>query len=348
MIKKLIILSCLAILSQTIFAQKDYRPGFIVKNNGDTLYGEIDYRGDMIMKNTCKFRLRKSKSVTTFTPNELLSFRFDNSKYFVSRNWNGEQYFLEYLINGKVSIFYYRSGDRDHYLIEKDSIKMTEFPFEEEIVTVKGKSYFRKRTQHLNILNYYMSDAPDLIKSIKNIDAPEHQPLIKIAQQYHALVCKDRQCIIYEKKIPFFKVNPEVVGGVFKIHHKYEDLDLKLNYYGVGGILANIWMPRSNENFYFRTGVIFLSAKSADRLNVGLFKIPLHISYQYPNKSIFKPFISIGLLSPSYSAGVMFKINKKINIGIQGWTDFSRQDKVYLLPKTLLYSMTMANLYLKF
>jgi hypothetical protein len=338
----------LSLCTQFCVAQTDFRSGFVVKKSGDTLYGEIDYRGDKVMKSECRFRPQGSGKETIFSPDELFSFRFKDSKYFVSRVWKEEKLFLEFLINAKVSIFYYRDKDGNHYLIEKEGIRMSEFPKEEEIVSRNGKQYFQKPTKHINILGYYMSDAPDLFKTIQNVQKPEHQPLIKIAKQYHTAICKDQACIIYEKKQPVIKINPEVTAGLIKFHNKESFNDLVDKQYIVGGVLANIWLPRSNEKLYFRTGFLYSSVVRKDGTKTLFYKVPLHLCYQFPTKSIIKPFASLGLLTPSYGAGLIFKINKHLNIGLQGWADFVPQEKVPLIPQNLFFSMTMANVSMKF
>ncbi len=334
--------------TQILLAQSDFRVGFLVKKNGDTLRGKIDYRGDMLMKNTCRFRAQNSISVTDFTPDELMAFRFEDSKYFISKEWEGKKIFLEYLINAKVNIYYYRNGEGDHYLIEKEGERMSEFQKEEEIVVRNGVRYFQKRTKHINLLGYYMQDAPELVDKIKNVEKPEHESLIKIAKQYHAAVCKDKACVIYEKKHPIAKINPEIIAGILAV--KSPDLrdGVTEDKFMVGGILANIWLPRSNEKLYFRTGIIYSSLTFTDGQKRGFYKIPLHLCYQVPTKIFIKPFASIGLLSPSYSAGVMLKITKKWHIGLQGWADYAPKNNIPVIPSELLYTMMMGNVYVKF
>lgn len=255
---------------------------------------------------------------------------------------------MEFLINGKVSIYYYRDSDGDHYLIEKDSIKMTEFPKEEEIVSRNGKQYFQKPTKHINILGYYMSDAPELSDAIRNVQNTEHQPLIKIAKQYHTAICKDKACIIYEKKHPAIRINPEITAGFLKFHEPQSIYGFVDKQYFVGGVLANFWLPRSNEKLYFRTGILYSSIDLKDGTKRAFYKIPLHICYQHPLKGIIKPFVSIGVLTPSYAAGLMLKTSKHLNIGLQGWVDYEPQEKVPLIPQTLLFTMTMVNVQWKF
>ena len=81
-------------------AQTDFRPGYIIETTGDTLYGDIDYRGDLLMGKLCKFR-DKHKNITEYAPSNLSSFRFIDSKYFTSKEVNGKNIFLEYLLKAE-------------------------------------------------------------------------------------------------------------------------------------------------------------------------------------------------------------------------------------------------------
>jgi hypothetical protein len=50
-------------------AQTDFRPGYVIGLNGDTIPGEIDYRGDKLMGETCTFRKSRLDSLQRFSPN---------------------------------------------------------------------------------------------------------------------------------------------------------------------------------------------------------------------------------------------------------------------------------------
>ena len=52
--KKLLFLVCL-FFSVLLKGQTDFTPGYVIKQPGDTVYGEIDYRDDLIMGKICRF-----------------------------------------------------------------------------------------------------------------------------------------------------------------------------------------------------------------------------------------------------------------------------------------------------
>ena len=87
-----------------IHAQRDFRKGYIITNQQDTIYGWIDYRGDVRNAKVCLFRKTETDPSMDYMPLDIAAYRFINSKYYVSRDVGDEyapkQVFLEYLVNG--------------------------------------------------------------------------------------------------------------------------------------------------------------------------------------------------------------------------------------------------------
>jgi hypothetical protein len=187
-----------------------------------------------------------------------------------------------------------------------------------------------------------MNDAPELQSRIQSVKKPQHKNLIKLAEEYHYAVCEGEKCIIYEKKQPFLKVNIEGVAGVVNFEN-VEGLNDK--YYFQSGVIAHFWMPRTNEKIYFKTGFLYSQPEQNGEKKNHL-KVPTHIGYMVPNTFRIRPSLSIGLLSPSYSGGVAFKINKRINIGIQSWVNFD-YDKAPWIPSKLLNYSFLGSLYIE-
>ena len=74
----------LVFLSSTglVRAQSNFKPGYIIKNPGDTIYGQIDYRGDLIMGRTCKFK-SDDNTVVKYFPGDIIAYRFIDGKYYI-------------------------------------------------------------------------------------------------------------------------------------------------------------------------------------------------------------------------------------------------------------------------
>lgn len=336
------LLLALLISTGIIKAQTDFRPGYIIQTTGDTIFGQIDYRGDLTMGRLCKF-MEKNSLITEFSPGDIVAFRFVDSKYFVSREIGNKKAFLEYLIKGKVNIYYLRDEDGDHYYIDKEDAKLVEIPYEEGIREVNNKRIYYESTKHTGFLQYYMKDAPELLSRIQSIKKPEHQNLIRLAEDYHNAVCEEEKCIVYEKKQPMLKVNLEGLAGVVNFEN-VEDLNDK--FYFQGGIIVHFWMPRANEKIFFKTGFLYSQPEQTGKKRAHL-KVPTHLGYIAPKSFRVRPTVSIGLLSPSYSGGIAVKMHKKINMGIQSWINFFPNDKFFLIPDELYNYSFSGSLYIE-
>lgn len=281
---KSFIFCCLLFSTDILYAQTDFRPGYVIENSGDTLHGKIDYRSDFLMSSICKFKTNEN-TIIKFSPKDIIAYRFIEGKYFVSREINSKRVFLEYLIKGKVNIYNMRDETGDHYFLDKEEVKLTELPYVEGIKYIDDKQVFYNTTKHIGILNYYMQDAPDFQSRIAKIGKPEHYSLIKLAEDYHNTLCKDIKCIVFEKKVPFLKIAFEPFFGFGEFNRTYSDIG---SFYSVGANIL-LWGPKLNEKVYFKTGLVY------SKYNKGHFyKFPLQIQYIFPLKRI-RPTVSIGL-----------------------------------------------------
>lgn len=318
------ILSGLLIATGIVHAQTDFRPGYIIKSSGDTVLGQIDYRGDLLMCSLCKFKATDN-TITDYSPNEIEAFRFFESKYFVTKEINDKKVFMEYLINGKVNIYYMRDKSGDHYYIDKENERLSEIPYEEGIKYVGNDRLLYESTKHIGFLKYYMKDAPGLQSRIQSLKKPDHLSLIKLAEDYHNTVCEGEKCIIYEKKQPFFKVGLE---GLIGVANFVNDKDIIAKSYFQKGAFVHIGIPTINEKIYFKIGLLHSRVEFNDEKKEKkddpeeYLKAPVHIAYLAPKTYRIRPSFSIGLLSASYSAGVAVRIDKYVNLGIQSWLNF--------------------------
>jgi hypothetical protein len=193
------IIPALIFLMQLLHAQIDYRPGYIIQNNGDTVYGEIDFRSALLSGQSCYFRDPEKSMARYYFPNDLLGYRYIDGKYYISREINGKKVFLEFLIKGKISIYYIRDTSGDHYFLEKEGYEFAELPYEDKILYKDVSNNMYKSYSHIALLNLYMQDAPAMKEKISGLGKPTHKNLIRLAKNYHDIVTRDEPCIVFEK-----------------------------------------------------------------------------------------------------------------------------------------------------
>ncbi|MFO7657434.1 MAG: hypothetical protein R6W78_10230, partial [Bacteroidales bacterium] len=85
------------------------------------------------------------------------------------------------------------------------------------------------------------------------------------------------------------KVNLEAVAGLLK----FENIkDLNDRYCFQSGVIANIWMPRTNEKIYFKTGFLYSKVEDTNGKKYGYLAVPIHIGYLAPNTYKIRPSVS--------------------------------------------------------
>ena len=319
----LLTITCFCVLIE-LNAQTDFRPGYVIQLNGDSLIGEIDYRIDNILSSRCRFRKSATDSIQTFYPGTITGYRFYNSKYYVSKNIDGIDYFIEYLLQGAINLYSQQDDQwNTHYYIEKNGAPLIEIPYEEGIRYSETGKYTYATTKHIGILRYYMSETPQLYGKIERLRKPERKELLKLSEEYHNIVCDSVQCVIYEKRLPKFKINPQLVFGVTSLAKRYTtpNANSDLMY----GLLCHFQSPYVSENLYIKTGFIYLPDR--DWLSV-----PFYIEYMYP-KGIVKPRFSTGFYLNTikqhlgFSTGMNIVVSNKISLTIDYDTNFRNESE---------------------
>jgi|WetSurMetagenome_2_1015567.scaffolds.fasta_scaffold113635_2 hypothetical protein len=352
---RIILLTVLCFLSIAAFSQPDFRPGYIVNSDGDTIKGLIDYRGEQLMGKICRFKPGENERVIIFSPDQLVEYKFDDGKYCVSKEVDGKKTFLQFLVKGKINLYSLRDAIGDHFFIEKPGLGLTELQYKEEIIYKENVPYKYESTAHIGLLFNYMQDATDFQPQIIKMHSPKERLLVQLVEDYHNNVCKDQACIVYKKKIPFIKVAVELSIGQNNFLARAEDNFL---YYGQGsqkriqgGVLANIGFPTFSEKLYLRTGVIFTSYEIDGQIKKYR-KIPFQIEYIY-TRGFINPKLAYGINfykpfneSTSLMPGINFKLSNTISLELNYNLDFVSSR--ILLPEKLFSTDITSGLYINF
>jgi hypothetical protein len=253
-----IFLLCLSDLK----GQTDFRPGYVITNENDTLHGLIDYRGDTRNSKICVFKENATSASSEYLPGQIKAYRFSGSKYYVSKNIlaNGtkKDFFLEFLVNGIADLYYYRDVNNPHYFIEKRDGQLFELNNTEELIKKDDIEYFRQKKEYIGLLKYAFADCPQLFEKINNT-VLDTKSLVNITKKYHNYVCDDEKCIIYEKQLPTIKLTlaPFVSMNASFLSignggYVYETMKFQPSTYPSIGVLLNSSLPSANEKLSFQ------------------------------------------------------------------------------------------------
>lgn len=121
-IRVLFISICLSI-PLIVFCQFDnYKDGYIITNNQDTLWGKILYPLNTNTPQHCSFKFNDNVIAVDYKPSDILGFRYIGSKCFITKNINlrglNKICFIELLVSGLVDIYYYEDLVESTYFIE--------------------------------------------------------------------------------------------------------------------------------------------------------------------------------------------------------------------------------------
>jgi hypothetical protein len=239
-----------------IKSQNDYRPGFVILKSGDTINGKIDFRTDISNCKHCFFKKDSLSKAVEYLPEELYAYRFQNSKFYITKKVktkDGEiNTFLECLISGKVTVYYSVQDNNleeinngEHYYIEKDS-NLTEIYKDVLKTNSEGIPYIFSSYQYKGALKAIFYDYPDIYKDVDKLEF-NRKSLTNISKKYHQAVCKDQQCIIYEK--PYLK---RIYQFGFEVGYEFSTL----NYYSYPqSNLAGNLIFKANPKYDFTVGV---------------------------------------------------------------------------------------------
>lgn len=243
--KKILILIWITLSALHTFSQSDYREAYIITTENDTVKGFIDYNSNLNYE--CKFKRTPESEMEVFKPFEIISYRFTDDKYFVSKsvelrksytkisqlefpngNTDGvitsskytddgkynQNVFLEFLVEGELKLYYLMDRNLiDHYYVETNDSLLLDLTKEQ--IQAYSNGILRsvsERNTYQSTLKYAVKECPGLFNEIDNLQF-RHKDMIKIATKYHDFVCPDQKCIVYERRLPPIKAQLGIVGG---------------------------------------------------------------------------------------------------------------------------------------
>ena len=231
----------------TISAQSDFRTGFLIKNNNDSLPGLISYRKASASYDFCFFKETKGSPEQKLAPDDLKGYGYlDDRRYetkTLKRESTSKKVFAEVLVKGKASL--YLNGVTFYF--EKDSL--VELPINKRIV-VEGEdwNFTRESKKYVGILNLQIADC----KLNANEVQYNQRNLTQLVQKYNQ--CKGSKGIVYKKNLPFTKLNTQLFAGFSTTNLKvdgFADDVFKSSQTIVGGGSFDISSPRLNSKFFF-------------------------------------------------------------------------------------------------
>jgi hypothetical protein len=317
-IKLVVIVIFLLSVSIQLSGQNNFRPGYYITWENDTIFGLIDYRGEVKNSGFCLFKKDETSEPKRFEPSEIQAYRFTDSKYYITRTIHlkgqEKQVFLEFLVDGITNLYFYHNINNYSYFVEDKNGKWIELTNEMKTEHRDGKGQVQKNTnRYIGQLKATFADCNE-IQALVDRAQLGHKSLINLTKSYHDYVCNNEECIVYEKKLPSLKVRiaPVVRSGMSFLSFR-EGIHSRYTYdpeiYPSVGVLFNGNFPGMNEKISFEA-------------ELDMNKYGFHGSYEEQNGSImeyYDSWIDIISLQPSLAVKYTFptgKIKPTISAGV--------------------------------
>lgn len=334
----LILLCCL----YTLKAQTNFIPGYIITNENDTLHGLINYRSDARNARECEFRENENAPSRQYLPFIIQGYRFNDGKFYVSKSLLVDSVkvpvFLEFLVNGISSLYYYPNNSSPNYYLEKKDGQMYQLTNPLRHVQADGHDYYRESKEYVGMLRVAFADCPQLYPIINTVKL-EDKSLIAITKKYHDYVCDGEKCIIYEKRLPVVQftfgafIGMDVSTLKFFKCPAYENVHFDKENYPSFGLLTNASMPRISDKLtfqasgeyskvsYYGTGIRpGNAAVEKVTIHTSLVKVKAGIKYTWPKGTLrptllagahlMKPFSTDAFRIESFANGSDIAFNK--------------------------------------
>jgi hypothetical protein len=238
------------------YPRTDFRSGYIINLENDTVFGRVDHR--LISRN---FRLCRFQSpdgvITEYIPAQISGFGFDDGSFYTSRVL--DTLFAEVLISGEMSLYktgrilYLHKNGYDLHMID---------PAVRFEVYEPGKAI---KSRWKMIINYWIIDCEAGISTDK-LNKSE-KDLVKLAKEYNR--CKGVDFVEHKSAIPWVRLSPgislgasrsEVITfkterGITNLPPTYTSIDPSL------GVFLTLSAPRTTKNLSLQTEAHIVHSK---------------------------------------------------------------------------------------
>ena len=306
------------IIFQNTFSQSDYRKGFVITTNKDTIKGLIDFRDGYINNQLCRFKKEGNLEITNYSPEQISAYGFIDDRFYESKidpdsTSIDKHVFFEVLVKGKASLYRLNGG----LYIDKDDSKTYKLSNESVgEIEENNKTYIKKSNRYIGVLKLLLSDCFKIKHKIDNLGLTE-RALTKIVEKYNS--CVGQSSITYKETVNWARFHYGLVFGmnssVINFEKEFQIGDhLSSGFDRVNSIMPGVSMevlfPRFSERVSFHLDVFYLTAKYvafntietttptsfANDVTIELeqLKIPFGIRYTFPERS-FTPFFNLGV-----------------------------------------------------
>jgi hypothetical protein len=298
-------LALLFVACQFATAQHDFRDGFYITLDNDSVPGKVAYRSSKKASEVCVFKSADGKR-QRFNPSQIKGFGFVEGKRYTARTMQPEgPRFVEHIVSGRMHLL------RHHriYYLETDSLTLLQKEQIIERTYSDGRKFRGTINPYKNTLDKALAECK---LSGNDVDYNEKE-LSRIVSAYNR--CKGSPYVSYYSKKAGTKFTFQVFGGTdfsTLTIDGYPDA-FKQSVSLAFGAGVDISFPRFSDRTFFSIEGVFTNktyqgylesydagsstTTRADVVIKGSFaKIPVSVRYNFSHDS-FTPYLKIGIVN---------------------------------------------------
>lgn len=279
---------------QTSYAQFEYRNGFIIKSNNDTISGEVLHIHVEKGYEVCTFR--NGEDVTVYKPTEIKGYGYSDGLAFVSGIVDTA--FVEILVDGYLSLYEYKKN----FFVRKDGEVAQVLEYKKIKIERKGKIVTGKDESWKDSLALIMSDCREMLTRTYKL---ERGSLIETIVAYNECMGEDYKKL--KKGKNQFKVDLGLGFGYTQTSLKLTNVNpdyknLNADYNGLDPTIffdVGFSLSRTPNILSIHTGINYLKSsfsftRKVDSYNVDNYydsyinydhlSIPVYFQYSVPFK----------------------------------------------------------------
>lgn len=280
-LEKLILTLCGLLILQIAFSQENYQPGFIITLKEDTLTGFIDYRNWDKNPDKIAFKKAINTEAITYKPIDIQSFHVLDEIYrsaivetatssliFHNLEDNPElrikidTVFLQSLISGAKSLYYYKSKEIENFYTQQDRT-FNLLGYKKYSKLEEGNRVIKENKQYIKQLALYLNDCPSIQTKFQDTKYNK-KSLVGLFMLYYE--CTD-SAIEFQKQTEkaLFKAGILAGASLTALNFKsdaYPELahtDYKSSINFSGGLFLDIILPRSQRKWSVYNELLFNS-----------------------------------------------------------------------------------------
>jgi hypothetical protein len=188
---------------QKTFSQENYLPGYVIKQDADTLYGYLDYRNWEKNPNKINFVKEIGDKQSTFTPNDISEFKVSDEIYLSAvveieissnrteslgnspqMNFMNDTTFLQTLVRGEKSLYYYKHVNGKDYFYISNGGDFDLLQYKRYLKYGDGNPRVVDNNKYVGQLVLYLTGCESLKSKLDHVSYKKNS-LTKIFQDYY-------------------------------------------------------------------------------------------------------------------------------------------------------------------